>query len=471
MNVNMFAIGGSGLKCTVGNIEQTRPPVSNPNANSSVFSTWSLLKHDEPHIIWQEISGNVAVEDYEMNPDLYREKAILLAASSLQIGKNEDGTIWVESTTDPQELLAKKRTSGGEKQISWNHVETNLNSHTRDILDTVAIDIDYFASEYTQYKTRIEQQYTGEDQKAELVKMENTFASRVGEAATNFAKSVGGFLETNGVIGEQDAIRNSFLDIYEQRKTDYLNFTAENPDYAQVKGTEDEWLLTAGNFMGEQLRYAYISQQPEMNLTSQYGYSVDDLNAAGTLVKELTSVKQNLSMSSSERSEEELGVELGLAAMRYVLISGHFEISSNIKSKLDQSLNEFVKRQIEKASAFIDQQRRDPYVREKEFYAVDYDQQVVLGTIKRMVKDLNSAEDINTAFKSDMNTIVALYKKKSSDIQMGSLSRYNDYYSSWVNKNYASDWNRFVLQLSASNKEEASRYLFNVQMQWVDITV
>ena len=464
MNVNMFAIGGSGLKCAVGKIEQTCPPVSNPNVNSSGFSTWSLLKHDEPHIIWQEISGNVAVEDYEMNTDLYREKAILLAASSLQIGKNEDGTIWVESTTDPQELLAKKRASGVEKQISWNHVETNLNSHTRDILDTVAIDIDYFASEYAQYKTRIEQQYTGEDQKAELVKLENTFASRVGEAATNFAKSVGGFLETNGVIGEQDAIRNSFLDIYEQRKTDYLNFIAENPDYAHVKGTEDEWLLTAGNFMGEQLRYAYISQQPEMNLTSQYGYSVDDLNAAGTLVKELTSV-----VTSPNRSEEELGVELGMAAMKYVLISGHFNISSNVKSKLDQSLNNFVKHRLEKASAYIDQQRRDPYVREKEFYAVDYDQQVVLAIIKRMVDNLNSPEDINTAFRSDFDTVVSLYKKKTKDIQSGILSRYQQ--SSWVNKNYASDWNHFVRQLSTSNKKETSRYLFNDQMQWVDISV
>jgi len=471
MNVNMFSMGGLCFKSYVGKIDQTCPPVSKPHVNSSGFSTWSLLKHDEPHIILEEISRNVGVEDYEMNTDQHREKAILLAASTLKIGKNEDGTIWVESATSPQELLARKRASGGEKQISWDYVETSLNGHTMGILDTVAIDIDYFASEYAQYKTRIEQQYTGEEQKTELVKLENMFASRVGEAAANFAEQVGGFLEANGVTGEQDAIRNSFLDIYEQRKTNYLNFIVENPDYAHVKGTEDEWLLTAGGFMGEQLRYAYISQQPEMNLTSQYGYSVDDLNAAGTLAKELTSIERNLS-ESSERSEEELGVELGLAAMRYVVISGHFAISSNVKSKLDQSLNTFVKRQMEKAIASIDWHRRDPYTRDKEAYAIDFDQQVVLAVIKRMVKDLSSAEDINTAFKSDFNTFVALYKKKSSDLLMGSLSRYTAFYSSsWLNKNYATDWNRFVRQLSATNREEASRYLLNDQMKLVDISV
>ena len=468
MNLNMFNIGW-GCRSAEFKYDLSRPPVSNPNANSSGFSTWSLLKHEPPMIMTKEDFGTVGVEDYEMNTDLYREKAILLAASSLKIGKNEDGTIWVESMTDPQELLAKKRASGGEKQIPWENLLVVYNMRGTSSLDTVANDIDYFSSEYAQYKTRIEQQYTGEAQKAELVKLENMLASRVGEAATNFAKSVGGFLETNGVTGEQDAIRNSFLDIYEQRKTDYLNFIAENPDYAHVKGTADEWLLTAGNFMGEQLRFAYISQHPEMNLTSQYGYSVDDLNAAGTLAKELMYYKFS---ESSECSEEEVGVGLGLAAMRYVLISGHFEISSNVKSKLDQSLNNFIKRRIEAVSASIDWHRRDPYTRDKEFYAIDFNQQVVLGIIKQMVKDLSSAEDINTAFKSDLNTFVALYKKKSSDIQMGSLSRYNPYYSSsWINKNYASDWNRFVRQLSASNKEEASRYLFNDQMQWVDITV
>lgn len=87
-----------------------------------------------------------------------------------------------------------------------------------------------------------------------------------------------------------------------------------------------------------------------------------------------------------------------------------------------------------------------------------------------MVNDLNSAEDINTALKSDLNTFVALYKKKSSDIQMGMLSRYA-YHDSWVNKNYATDWNRFVRQLSATNRDEASRYLLNDQMQLVDIAV
>ena len=475
MELNMFAFG-QATQYWEKKYSLTQPSVSMPTTNlPGSFSTSQLLNPQPFIMALDHQMGAVGVEDYRENTDLYREQSILrAAASSLKIGKNEDGTIWVENATDPQSMLAKRRASGGEKQILWHSVELNLYSHSMEgtyALDSVGLNIDYFASEYAQYKTRIEQQYTGEEQKAELVKLENTFASRVGETAAHFAETVGGYLEKNGVSGEQDAIRNSFLDIYEQRKTDYLNFIAENPDYARVKGTEDEWLLTTGDFMGEQLRYAYISQQPAMNLTSQYGYSVDDLNAAGTLVKELTSIESNLSRSIYGCSEEELGVELGLAAMRYVVISGHFGISSNVKSKLDKSLSNFVERQLEKTSAYIDQQRRDPYVRYKEAYAVDFDQQVVLAIIKRMVKDLSSAEDINTAFKSDFNTNVALYKKKSSDIQMGMLSRYNSYYSSWVNKNYATDWNNFVRQLSASNRDEARRYLLNDQMQWVDIAI
>lgn len=470
MELSMFAFG-QATQYWEKKYNPNQPSVSMPTTNlPGSFSTSQLLNPQPSFIMALDHQmGAVGVEDYRKNTDLYREQSILrAAASSLKIGKNEDGTIWVESTTDPQALLAKRRANGGEKQILWHSVELNLYSHSMEgtyALDSVGLNIDYFASEYAQFKTRIEQQYTGEEQKAELVKLENMFTSRVGEAAAHFAETVGGFLEKNGVTGEQDAIRNSFLDIYEQRKTGYLNFIAKNPDYACVKGTEDEWLLTTGDFMGEQLRYAYISQRPEMNLTSQYGYNIDDLNAVGTLVKELISV-----VKSPNLSEEELGVELGLAAMKYVLISGHFNISSNVKSKLDQSFNNFVKDRIEKASEHIDQMRRDPYVRDKERYAVDFDQQVVLAIIKLMVDNLNSPDDINTAFKSDLNTFVALYKRKSSDIQMGMLSRYA-YQDSWVNKNYAGDWNRFVLQLSASNKDEASRYLLDDQVQWVDISV
>lgn len=474
MNINTFILGYAYKQKQYKFEDLINPSISHPKSNTSGFSTWSLLENNNyvNKAITLELA-TVGVEDYQINEDQLREQAILRAASVLQLRKNEDGTVEVDpSTSDPAAARAKYRETGGQKQISWQWVDTNLSWHSMpgsDMLDTVALNIDYYASEYAQYKNRIEQQFTGEERTAELARLEALFNSHVEEAATNFAQTVGGFLETNGVIGEQEAIHNSFWDIYEQRKTTYLDFIDENPDYAHIKGTADEWLLTAGSFMGEQLRYAFISQQPDMNLTSKYGYSIDDLTASGTLVKEMAGV-QNRSQSL-DRSEEELGVQLGMAAMKYELLSGHFNISSSVKKKLDQSFNNFISNEIDRISAHIEQQRRDPFVRNKEAYLLDYDKLHVLRIINSMVENLKSSDDINTAFKSDMDTFISLYKNKAQNIQHGSLSRYNVLYSSWVNKNYVSDWNRFVLQLSAFNNEEISQYLFNDNIKLVEITV
>lgn len=442
------------------------------NAISSPVSTWKMLDPQPMTKLYHQMVA-VDVEEYQLNEDQYRQQAILRAAtSSIKLGKNEDGTIWVdtESLTNPEAALAKKRTTGGETQISWQHVDSNLSLHNMawaDRLDNVGYDIDYFASEYAQYKTRIEHQHTGEERKSELEKLAQLFDKHVKEAAENFAQQVGQFLGAH----EQEAIRNSFLDIYEQRKTDYLNFVEQNPDYAGVRGTEDEWLLTSGDFMGEQLRYTFISQKREMDLTSNYGYSIDDLQATGTLVKELANARSESNAKTKNRSEEELGVELGMVAMKYEFIAKHFNTSGHVKSKLDLALQHFIEQEIEKVSHYIDEQRQDPFVRNKEAYAKDYDKESVSEIIKQMVKNL-SANDINAAFRSNLNIVFSLYKEKNQTIQSGNLARYNDYYSSWTQKNYASDWNQFVRQLSSINKENLDPYLFkNNPAKWMNTTI
>lgn len=471
MNINMFTLGYA-YKQKQYKFEDLINS-SHPKANASGFSTWSLLENNNE--VKKSITPELAtidVDDYQTNEDQLREQAILRASSVLQLRTNQDGTIEAEpGGGDPAAARARYRESGGQELISWQWIGANLSWHSMpgtDMLDTVALNIDYYASEYAQYKTRIEEQFTGEERTAELARLDELFNSHVEEAAANFAQTVGGFLETNGAAGEQEAIHNSFLDIYEQRKTSYLDFIDENPDYAHVKGTEDEWLMTAGDFMGEQLRYASISRQPEIDLTSKYGYSIDDLTAAGTLVKEMAIV-QNRSQSLN-RSEEELGVQLGMAAMKYEMISGHFNISGNVKTKLDQSFNNFIMDEIDRISDHIEQQRRDPFVRNKDAYLLDYDKEQVLSIIRSMVGNLKSSDDINTAFKSDISTLISLYKDKAQDIQHGSQNRYNALYGSWINKNYAGDWNRFVLQLAASNDEEVSQYLFKDDIKLVEIT-
>lgn len=467
MKLNAFVVGSTFQLSGI----QYKPTRPGADQSSSMFSTAALLPPKQAAQSIQRQLITIGLEEYRVNADTLREQAILQAATSpIKIGKNSDGTKWadMENVNNATAAREKMRESGGEQQISWHHVEHNLKWNGAvgtDTLDAVGQTIDYFASEYAQYKTRIERQYTGEERIAELQELDQVFATHIEEAANRFSQKVGGFLEANGVSNEQEAIHNSFLDIYEQRKTTYLEFINDNSDYAEVIGTEDEWLLTSGDFMGKQLRYALISEQPEMNNASEHGYSVDELNAAGTLVKELTKIQDP--SRSSNRSEEELGVELGMAAMKHAMITNHFNLSDHVKSKLDQAFDKFVDHEIEKVIAHVEQQRRDPFVRDKEAYATDYNKQAVLTIIKKMVENLKTG-DVNAAFQSDFSSLTALYKEK---MQSSSLARYNDHYSSWTNENHVSDWNRFVQHLSTSANQSLSGYLLEKDIQWMDVTI
>lgn len=79
---------------------------------------------------------------------------------------------------------------------------------------------------------------------------------------------------------------------------------------------------------------------------------------------------------NNSRSEEELGVVLGVAAMKFRLLTEQFQIRQPVKSKLEQAFSGFVEQEMEKVQASLERLRNDPYVRNKDAYAVDLDKQL-----------------------------------------------------------------------------------------------
>ncbi|AIQ49124.1 hypothetical protein R70723_26865 [Paenibacillus sp. FSL R7-0273] len=155
MQLNMFAYGFA-LRNDAYIIEQKPERLSfAASQTAGSFSTNSLLQPWKPAIILTNQMNAIGIEDYRANAASLREQAIYRAAtSSIRIGRNEDGSIWTDSISDPQAALANKRATGGDQAISWKHVDFNLYSHGMVIgattLDEVGQQIDYFASEYAQ---------------------------------------------------------------------------------------------------------------------------------------------------------------------------------------------------------------------------------------------------------------------------------------------------------------------------------
>lgn len=441
---------------------------------------------------WNLNNQTVTIDEYKLNIDNIKKAAIDRAlfsshsSSPIKLTRNSDSTISYEyehSPFDRDKALEEVRKSGLSKEINWKTLSIELNNNTitnSNNFDRIEHSIDYYASEYAYYKNRIESDFTGEKLQAELKNLDELFNSKIGSLAENFTEVVGGYFSKNGVTTENDNIKNSILDIYNKRKDQYIDFIDKNDNYSGVKGTEDEWLVRDREFMGEQLRFSVASSNYELSKTSKGGYTVDDLSAAATLARETW----NISYSGSYASEEELGVELGVAAMKYQLISKQDNISDKMREKLELSFKNFINNKIEEANQGLKELRESPYTKDKHKYG-DLNKKAIEDIINNMLDNLYS-NDINAAFRSDIKTALKMYKSKFINIETRELGRYSsdygalsylektkgyksgdlsgfnssqikDIYFSAMRSNLATDWNRFVKRLSPS--EGADRYL------------
>jgi hypothetical protein len=413
----------------------------------------------------RDVHNNVfSRETYAAGLDAYKEAALHRAmAPILYLTKLEDGSLSVEpKSLTRDEVLALRAENLQEMEINWGALKFRLANRMPSVtnLDHVGYDLDYFASEYVQYRQRITTSYTGDKQAEELQKLESLFAEYMEKYAEHFAALAGDFLERHGVSGEREAIRASILDLFRQRAAAYADFVQQNDDYAGIKGTADEWLLVDDLFMGEQLRYAYAARSPDWKAIGAGGYGVDDLAALGTLVKETWNVgyeSWRWGFVNRHKSEEEFGFELGLTAMKYALVTKIYNISDKVKSKLDTAFQNFLKDQNEQAQDYITRMRSDPFVRDKRSYAVDWNVETVLAIIRRLVEHVE-ADDPNQAFQEDFALILARYHDRTQDPQTRELARYQAYHNSWAKSPYIADWNQFVRRLALSAGLDLSRY-------------
>jgi len=425
----------------------------------------------------RDVHNNVLTsEEYEANLDIYKGQALRRAMSPVlyNLKKNTNGTISYDTKQlSREEVLAIRSDDLKDMEINWAPLKIQLANRLPNVtnLDHVGFDIDYFASEYVQYKNRILENFTGEKQMEELQKLDSMILTHVENYAEQFSELVGNFLDENGVHGEQTAIKESIKDLFLQRTAEYIDFIQKNENYAGVKGTEDEWLLMDHLFMGEQLRYAFKSQQFDWSFNSKSGYSIDDLTAVGTLVKETWDLgyqTRRMGFNNRHKSEEEFGVELGFAAMKYVLILDTYEINSARKAKLDTAFQTFISNQNEQAKNYIIQMRNDPFVRDKQAYALDWNQELVMDIIRRMVENKRSS-DLNAAFKEDISLIMELYRNRMQSHQTRQLARYHPYHNSWVKSQYVGDWNQFLRRLSLTSGQAFSQYILQDHISILDI--
>lgn len=218
---------------------------------------------------------------------------------------------------------------------------------------------DYLASRYAVLKDRIQTQYTGEQQEAELQRLEQIYTEAKEKMANSYAESIGGFFEGLGQSGAAADMRNSVLALVDQKANAYTAYIGKKETYANITDPDQQWLKQDDAYMAAQLRQSASASSAELQTQSaneQAPYNGNDLSFAGIYAKTLSHQLQNPTWNVND-SDADLGQHL---AAQYSVLKDNARsasISEKLSSMLTSSFNPFMNRLMDSLDALINNNR------------------------------------------------------------------------------------------------------------------
>ena len=266
----------------------------------------------------------------------------------------------------PKEDLEKFRSELAEKglgeDIDWRGVESDflqigVNFGNIERFEQKA---DYLASRYAVLKDRIQTQFTGDKQDAELQKLEQIYTQAKEEMANTYAESIGGFFEDLGQSGAAEDMRNSVLALVDQKANAYTDYIEKNADYVSITDPDKQWLKHDDAYMAAQLRQSAGTSSAEtqkQSVNEQAPYDGNDLSFAGVYAKTLFQQLQRPTWNVNE-SDVALGQHLAEQYSALKTSAGSAGISEKLSNMLNSSFDPFMDRLMDSLDALIDSNRK-----------------------------------------------------------------------------------------------------------------
>ena len=284
-----------------------------------------------------------------------------------------DGDTFVRTSSEPVKLILKNDISkadlekfrgelaekGLEADIDWQGVKEDFVQIGVgfDNIERFEQKADYLASRYAVLKDRIQNQFTGEQQEAELQKLEQIYTEAKEEMANTYAESIGGFFEDLGQSGAAEDMRNSVSALVDQKANAYTDYIENNRDYVSITDPDKQWLKQDDAYMAAQLRQsassAELQKQP---VNEQAPYDGKDLAFAGIYAKTLSQQLQNPTWNVNE-SDAALGQHLAEQYGALKTSAGNAGISEKLSNMLNSSFDPFMDRLMDSLDELIDQNR------------------------------------------------------------------------------------------------------------------
>ena len=239
-------------------------------------------------------------------------------------------------------------------EIDWSGVESdfvqmNVGFDNIERLETKA---DFLASRYAVLKDRIEKQYTGDEQKQEMQKLEEIYSKEKERMADSYGDTIGKFYEGLGQTGVSEEMRNSVLAMIDKKAAAYEEHLAQT-DYIQLDGSSDQWLKQDDAYMAARLRESFLASKEGQGFGKQESneqalYDIKDLSFAGVYAKSLSGqLKRPDMVWSTSKSDSELGAFLANQRVAEQRKIESADISSKLADMLHKTYEPFMEKRSE----------------------------------------------------------------------------------------------------------------------------
>ena len=354
---------------------------------------------------------------YGGNTELTKENALLYRyrmANPIKIFEKDQKYKPINDISDvPREFLAQLNEEG----YSWDEFrfQSAFDIEWGGDLDYI---VSRLAASYVTASEHLKSHFNGTELEEHMDQLDAAVSKVMNQRADVFAENVGGFLESNGFVGEKEKIYDTIVSEYNNKIQQYSEYIQQNSDYAHLKGTEYEWLSNDIAYMAQELRKACDTVQDSD--ASEERYSLEEISLANRLVQDLSFD----GLFDSLGNEESFGLDAGMLLLKTQLFAENNMVSKHFADKMTSAVNTRIDDVINKINNRILRLYDDPYY-DKERSPV-YDKSEIYDVSRMMLKLYKETDNYTETILASIK--YALNRSKSKEDINGIVDRYKENY-------------------------------------------
>ena len=353
-----------------------------------------------------------------------------------------------------EERLRELRTTGVSANLDFNAIEKYHLALYSDYELSADLSIDNLINElsasYVTLKNMIDENYTGDEQDVQSNELERIFAEHSTRLAESFAANVTALFSD---INEYDKLYTSTKAAIDEQVSIYSDYVSKNADYANLAGTEDEWLSGHYRYMSTMLQQAAGASENKTLVSDNY--SISELREISLFSKTSSKINQQITCAGSE---EEFGFRLGLMLLKADYLSTSSNVSQSYKDALNRAVNKTVEESIKHMDADYENARKTSFAPDSADRFPELDMKAIYSIINLMQKSYAESKNLLTAIIDGITEGESKYKSKSKDSEYSNFLRYSIGSSGFWDRMYSPQQIRGYTHSSIMTQIEQSLY-------------